>query len=379
MHNTIPALQPSPEVLDNHRVQFAIDAPHAHDVTVSGDWTAAPRPLARDAAGVWSLSVGPLTPDYYTYAYTVDGVYTLDPLNTFLKPSSQRLENVFLIPGDEIAFAMTQNVPHGEVRQVWYDSPAVGTARRMHVYTPPVYDADNANAKAAYPVLYLLHGGGEDDAGWSAIGRAGFIMDNLLASGLATPMLVVMPHGTVDLPGLSIRGMDIDWRSPESVAKALPIMSKQHDIFVDDLLHTIIPTVEAKFRAIPDRESRAIAGLSMGGAHTLRAGLPNLDTFAYFGVFSVGMAGVHADFDRLTAQFYEHPEESNAKVRLFYLSAGDEDLLVGDGARRLDALLTERGIRHEFHETTGGHTWINWRRYLRDFAQRLFLDDKSIQ
>jgi enterochelin esterase-like enzyme len=162
----------------------------------------------------------------------------------------------------------------------WYDSKTTNTARRMHIYTPPGYDTSGEN----YPVLYLIHGGGEDDVAWSTIGRAGFIMDNLLMANKVSPMIIVMPNGKIELPGLSLRGSDIDWKSPEAVAERMKTIIKLHDLFIDDLLTTIIPLVEKSYRVLPNRDKRAIAGLSMGGAETLRAGPSNLDLFAYFKV-----------------------------------------------------------------------------------------------
>jgi enterochelin esterase-like enzyme len=367
----------SPEVLPDNRVTFRIYAPKATEVFIDGDWIAQGRgtggPLLEDDEGIWSITVGPLVPDFYTYAFTVDGVRTMDPQNTAIKPGNSRLENVFLVPGEEVDFATTRPVPHGEVRIVWYDSPAVGGARSMRVYTPPGYDADDRT----YPVFYLIHGGGDNDAGWTTIGRANFILDNLLAAGKIEPMIVVMPNGSVPRPGGGYRLTGADRTSPAAIQARIEMISSLHDIFVEDLLSTIIPTIERTYRVRTDRGSRAIAGLSMGGAETLRVAPSNLDKFAYVGVFSMGLqvgaeAGVHPDFEERNADFFADPDRTNERLKLFWIGAGENDQTVTDGPRRLSATLTRHGIQHTFNETTGGHTWINWRLYLCDFLQLLF-------
>jgi enterochelin esterase family protein len=363
-------------VLPDNRVTFRIYAPKASEVSVEGEWIrqglGTGGPLIKDEEGVWSLTVGPLPPDFYTYALTVDGVRTMDPQNTVIKPGNSRLENTFLVPGAEADFAAARAVPHGQVRIVWYDSPALGDVRSMRVYTPPGYE----DGKESYPVFFLIHGGGDNDAGWTTIGRANFIVDNLLAAGKAEPMVVVMPNGSVPRM-FRHRLVGAERTDPAAIKARIEAIAASHDIFVEDLLQTIIPTVERMYRVKTGPEGRAIAGLSMGGAETLRVGPSNLDKFAYIGVFSMGLqvgaeAGVHPDFEDRNAVFFADPEQTNQRLRLFYIAAGNNDQTVTDGPQRLSALLTRRGIEHTFNETTGGHTWINWRRYLRDFAQLLF-------
>ena len=372
-----PPAVTSPQVLPDNRVTFRIYAPNAGEVYIEGDWMwqglgDGGQPT-RDEQGVWSLTVGPLPPDFYTYTFSVDGVSILDPANTTIKPSRARIQNILLVPGDEMAFAATRTVPHGEVRMAWYNSPATDSVRRMHVYTPPGYENGNRD----YPVLYLIHGGGDDDAAWHTIGRAGFIMDNLLAAHQVEPMIIVMPNGTIDLPGWTMMLSKEDWDDPDAIKKRIDTISRLHDTFVEDLLFTIMPTVEAKYRVRADRDHRAIAGLSMGGAETLRVAPSNLDKFAYIGVFSMGLqegahAGVNTDFVERNSEFFGNPTRTNKMVRLFYIAAGDNDAIVTDGPRRLSATLSRHGIDHLFNETEGDHTWINWRRYLHDFLPMLF-------
>ena len=367
----------SVKVLPDNRITFRIYAPKASEVSVEGDWIhqglGSGGPLTKDDEGIWSLTVGPLPPDFYTYAFTVDGVRTIDPQNTTIKPGNRRLENVFLVPGKAL-FAETRPVPHGQVRIVWYDSPVLGGARSMRVYTPPGYETK----EGTYPVFYLIHGGGDNDEGWTTIGRANFILDNLLAEGKIEPMIVVMPNGSVPRKGRHWL-VGAERTDPMAIKQRIEAIAASHDIFVKDLLQTIIPTVEQMFRVKTDRESRAIAGLSMGGAETLRVAPSNLDKFAYIGVFSMGLqvgpeAGVNTDFEKRNAAFFADPDRTNKLLRLFWIGAGENDQTVTDGPRRLSATLAQHGIEHTFNETTGGHTWINWRLYLRDFAQLLFQD-----
>jgi enterochelin esterase-like enzyme len=371
--------QPMPQVLPDRRVTFRIYAPKASEVLLDGDWVLQGRgtggPLEKDDQGIWSITIGPLAPDFYMYTLTVDGVPTIDPQNRWIKQGPAVLKNIFLVPGEEAAFADTHPVPHGDTRVLWYDSTAVGSARRMHVYTPPEYDGGDE----AYPVLYLIHGGGDDDSTWSSIGRAGFILDNLLAAGKIKPMIVVMPNGGMGQSLASLRLTGADRTSPDAIKARIEAISHLHDLFVADLLTTIMPTVEKRYRILTDRDHRAIAGLSMGGAETLRVAPSNLDKFAYIGVFSMGLqvgthAGVNSDFEERNAGFFAAPERTNELVKLFWIAAGEDDHIITDGARRLSQTLTRGGIQHTFNETEGGHTWINWRLYLRDFAQLLFRD-----
>jgi enterochelin esterase family protein len=368
----------STEVLPDHQVVFRIYAPKAGAVTLSGDFVTQGRgtagPMQKDGDGVWSLTVGPLVPDFYSYSFNVDGVRTIDPRNPMVKQGIASLDSMFLVPGTEAAFEDVQPVPHGEIRAVWYESKTLGGPRRMHVYTPPGYEHGNTK----YPVFYLIHGGGDEDSGWSTIGRAGFILDNLIAAGKAKPMLVVMPNGSITLPGVTNPiGGGRGAATPEAVAARIATIAKLHDAFVSDLLTGIIPHVESTYRVLATRENRAIAGLSMGGAETLRAAPSNLDKFAWIGVFSMGLqeglnAGVHSDFVERNAAFFADPEKTNKQVKLFWIGVGKDDRTVNDGPKRLSDTLQAHNIHHEFHETEGGHTWINWRLYLRDFTPLLF-------
>jgi enterochelin esterase-like enzyme len=358
----------SPEVLPGHRVTFRIYAPKASDVSVSGDWISQGRgtggKLEKDDKGVWSITVGPLVPDFYAYTFTVDGVRTLDPKNAMIKQGVSSLDNMFFVPGDEAAFQDNKPIPHGEIRQAWYQSSTLGTQRRLHIYTPPGYDG----SRDKYPVFYLLHGGGDEDSGWSTIGRAGFIMDNLLAAKKAKPMLIVMPNGSLPRPANSPAFTPGTTPSPE-VAAALNAAQER---FTNELLNDIVPYIEKNYRALTGTKNRALAGLSMGGGQTLRAVTSHPDKFAYVGVWSAGLGRNAEDFEKRNAAFLANPDKVNKQVKLFSISVGDKDTLAHTGSKNLSELLNKRGIKNELHITDGGHTWINWRRYLHDFAPLLF-------
>jgi len=319
--------------------------------------------LEKGSEGVWSVTVGPLTPDFYSYAFLVDGVKTLDPKNPTIKQGVAGLDNMFFVPGKEAQFEENQKVPHGEVRQVWYQSSTLDGQRRMHIYTPPGYDA----SKERYPVLYLLHGGGDEDSGWSTIGRAGFILDNLIAEKKAKPMLVVMPNGSMPRPANLTRPAP---GAPQGdFAKRMAELQQR---FTKELLNDVVPCVEKNFRVREGAENRALAGLSMGGGQTMNAVTTHPDRFAYVGVWSAGIGRSNADeFEKRNTAFFDSADKVNKNIKLFSLRVGDKDFAV-EGTKNLDELLTKHSIIHELKMSGGGHTWINWRHYLNEFAPRLF-------
>ncbi len=336
----------SPEVSADHKVTFRIVAAKAADVSVGGDFGAGQK-LTKGEEGLWSVTVGPLTPDLYSYSFTIDGVKTIDSRNPNTKPGIAGLDNTVFVAGDESKFEDNLPVPHGQIRQVWYQSRTLQMQRRMHVYTPPGYDG----TAERFPVLYLLHGGGDEDAGWSTIGRAGFILDNLIATGKARPMIVVMPNGSIPRPA--------GGREP------MP------DRFTDELLKEVIPQVEQNFKVIADPEHRALAGLSMGGGQTLRAVTANPEMFAYVGVWSAGIGNNAGDWEQRNQKFLDSTEQLNKSIRLFSISVGDKDFTMA-GSKSLDEILSKYKIKHELHISGGGHTWINWRHYLNELGPRLF-------
>ena len=354
----------SPEVQSDKRVTFRIYAPKASEVTLRGDWMEGPGTvkLDKDDKGVWSTTVGPLVPDFYSYSFTVDGTRTLDPKNAMIKQGITSLDNMFLLPGGDALFEDNQVVPHGEVRKVWYQSSTLGEQRRMHIYFPPGYEG----GKQRYPVFYLLHGGGDEDSGWGTIGRAGFILDNLIAAKKARPMIVVMPNGSLPRPA------NLSPAAPGAPPDPAVGVALQ-DRFVSELLKDVVPFVEKNYRVLAGRENRALAGLSMGGGQTTRVITTNPDQFAYVAVWSAGVnPQATADFEKRAAALLDHAEQANKQIKLFSISCGEKDPLAFNNSKNLAEVLKRRGIQHELHISTGGHTWINWRRYLNDLAPRLF-------
>lgn len=356
----------SPEVQPDRHVTFRLHAPKASEVVLRGDWmeTPGPVPFVKDAQGVWAVTVGPLAPDYYSYTFTVDGVRTLDPRNANIKQGITTVDNVVFVPGPDAAFQETAAVAHGQIRQVWYASSTLGGQRRMHVYTPPGYDGSTDR----YPVLYLLHGGGDDDSGWPTIGRAGFIVDNLIAAGKARPLIVVMPNGSLPRPANLPPPTPGAPPSPQVMAANAALQ----DRFVSELMKDVVPAVERQFRVVARPDQRAIAGLSMGGGQTQRVIATHPDQFAYVAVWSMGVnPAALGDFEARSAAFLSGADTVNQALKAYHLTVGDKDFLF-QSARTLSDVLTRHGIKHELKITGGGHTWINWRQYLRDYLQILF-------
>ncbi len=354
----------SPEVLPDHRVTFRLQAAKASEITLRGDWMegAASEKLSKDDKDVWSATVGPLAPDFYSYTFTVDGVKTLDPRNPMIKQGITGLDNMFFVAGAQADFEDNKPVPHGQIRQVWYRSNTLDTQRRMHIYTPPGYDSTTER----YPVFYLLHGGGDEDSGWSTIGRAGFILDNLLAAGKAKPMLVVMPNGSLPRP------TNLPARTPGTTPapEVAAAMAALQNRFVSELMKEIVPFVEKNFRVRAGRDHRALAGLSLGGGQTLQVVVSNPDQFAYVAVWSAGIGQNAADWESRNAAFLDH-SRINEWIKLFSISVGDKDFTL-TGSKALAEVLTRHGIKNQLHIGGGGHTWINWRHYLNDLVPLLF-------
>lgn len=348
----------SPEISADHRLTFRLYAPKASEVRVAGDFGPAAK-LTKDDKGVWSITVGPLTPDAYSYFFLVDGVKTVDPKNAAIKKGITSVDSMVFVRGKEADFEDLKDVPHGDVRKVWYRSSTLDAARAMHVYTPPGYD-DNSER---YPVFYLLHGAGDDDSGWCTIGRAGFILDNLIAQKKAKPMIVVMPNGSMPRPANQPR--------PAGDADRLAELARRMERFTKELLNDVMPQVEKRFRVRAGAANRALAGLSMGGGQTLGVLAGHPDQFAYVGIWSAGIFGNAGEFEKHNAAFFDGGEKVNKDVKLLSISIGDKDFLL-DRSRNLEELLKKHGIKYESHLSGGGHTWINWRHYLNDFAPRLF-------
>ncbi len=341
----------SPDVRPDRTVTFRFRDPRAAAVAVVREG-ALPLSLRRGRDGVWSVTTPPLEPDYYGYYFVADGVRLPDAANPQLKTNLLNLSNLLHVPGPASLPWEWADGPHGEVHHVFYHSAALGDDRDYYVYTPPGY---SATGQRRYPTLYLLHGFSDDASGWTAVGRANFILDHLIVAGLAQPMVVVMPLG---------------YGRPEIVHQGLPTPDAAYadnvTRFGEGLLGEIIPAVEHAYRVRPEREYRALAGLSMGGAETLIVGLNHLDRFAWFGAFSAG--AIRGDFP---ATFRRLHASDNDRIRLLWLACGTEDPLL-EPNRRLWTWLGAQGIRNVQVETPGMHTWMVWRRNLVAFAPLLF-------
>jgi enterochelin esterase family protein len=340
----------SPDVSPDRKVTFRLRAPNAKDVKVDGDWTKKPVAMAKDDKGVWSFTSQPLEPNLYGYFFIVDGANIADPSNTFMRVGTKNIKSQVEVPGDRAEFLAVRNVPHGALHDHWYYADALKATRRVVVYTPPGYDP--AAAKT-YPVLYLLHGSGDDETYWTQVGRANFIMDNLLAAGKVKPALIVMPFG-----------------HPSREAGAGKGKGGGGPAFMEkDLMENVIPLVEKEYRVTKDADHRAIAGLSMGGNQALTIGLNNLSRFAYIAGFSSGGgAGKATTFKSLLAD----PDKANKQIKLLWIGCGQEDGLFASN-QSFEKLLTANNIRHEWAATPEyGHVWTLWRLYLRDLLPKLF-------
>ncbi len=349
----------SPEVSSDRQITFRILAPKAETVQLSssgdlpGIGFGQSKALTKGTNGVWEVTVGPLPPGAYRYSFNVDGVTVVDPRNPKTSESNENTWSLVYVPGAD--WLDTQDVPHGAVCEVTYWSSVLKRFRRLHVYTPPGYES----SESRYPIFYLLHGAFDSDDSWSSVGRAGFILDNLIAAGKAKPMVVVMPHGHT---GPFRFGM--------------PLGGEFESEFITD----IMPQMEKRYRVYTDRPHRAIAGLSMGGAHTLNIGIPHLDRFAYLGVYSSGIFGIAGGPGGNQPQGPSFEEKHQAilddaklkeGLKLFWFATGKDDFLVATSRATVE-MFKKHQFNVVYKETDGAHTWDNWRDYLRQFAPQLF-------
>jgi enterochelin esterase family protein len=378
----------SPEIAADRRVTFRIYAPNAQAIRLAaGDIPGVGQTtqLTKGENGIWQVTIGPIDPGAYRYNFNVDGVATIDPRNHQTSESNTNVWSLMYVPGSE--FMDTRNVPRGSIAEVTYYSTSLQTFRRMHVYTPPGYETKSDK----YPVFYLLHGAGDSDDAWSSVGRAGFIVDNLLADKKAKPMIVVMPAGHTR-------------RGPGGTGGRTAT-----EEFVNDFNTDVQPYIEKHYRVLTDRANTAIAGLSMGGNHTLQVAFPHLDRFAYIGVYSSGLLGAFpgmtgpggrgrgaapaaaapaaatpapagapapppamtaADWEAANAKMLDNPALKKG-VKLLWFATGKDDGLITTTQATVD-LLKKHGFSPVFKESPGGHTWINWRNYLNEFVPQLF-------
>jgi enterochelin esterase-like enzyme len=351
----------SPEVSAERTITFRIHAPGAEAVRLSSTdlpdvGFGAGVDMKKGENDVWEVTVGPVPAGAYRYRFDVDGVSVVDPRNTAASETNSNVMSLVIVPGSDVYDL--KEVPHGAVAEVNYYSQSLKRFRRMHVYTPPGYE----NGKGAFPILYLLHGAMDNDDAWSTVGRAGEILDNLIAAGDAKPMIVVMPSGHT---GPFTFGPDSS-------------LDRQMDEFSADFMNDVKPLVERNYRVIGDRDHRAIAGLSMGGMQTLNIAFGDLKDYGYVGVFSSGIFGITGFGGRPPSTEWEEQhravlDDADLKpgLHLVWFATGSEDFLRQTSTGTVD-MLKEHGFDVTYVETGGGHTWINWRDYLSRFAPQLF-------
>ena len=355
----------SPEI-QGDSVTFRFRADYATYVKLSGSWM--PNPyggsvdMVRGANNVWSVKLPLPSPEIYTYNFIVDGVSVNDPQNILVQRDGTRFLNMLIVPGERTENYVEAN-QRGTVSHPWYDSAVLGINRRLTVYTPYGYEA---NPKKKYPVLYLLHGAGGDEEAWISMGRTAQILDNLIEKGLAEPMIVVMPNGNGNQAAAGTLGIPQKPMQRRFDREALAQMpeaerNKLMNGYVISLCEEIVPFIEKNFRAIAKPASRAIAGLSMGGGHTITASNLYPEMFDYICPLSAAGSATPEQVATL----------KKAGVKLYFLACGNTDFLF-EGSKTLDKTLTEQGLDHIFYVSDGGHVWANWRLYLNTFAPMLF-------
>ena len=357
----------SPEVKADNTVIFRFQAPNAKEVKISGDWLPAQgwipgsEAMTKDDKGVWSYTTPVLSSDLHSYSFMVDGLKCTDPNNVYVIRDVASVFNVFLVGGGKADLYKVNKVPHGTVTRRWYDSPGIGMTRRITIYTPAGYEA----GKDKYPILYLLHGMGGDEEAWMALGRTSQILDNLIAQGKAKPMIVVMTNGNVAqeaAPGESSLGY----------AKPTMQLPNTMDGKFEATFPDVIKFIEGNYRVKAEKSGRAIAGLSMGGFHSLHISRLYPNTFDYVGLFSAAIM----PNDKVTSKVYENIDVTlNAQMKngykLYWIGIGKDDFLYKNVKEYRDKL-DKMGMKYIYRESEGGHTWTNWRVYLSEFAPLLF-------
>jgi enterochelin esterase-like enzyme len=348
-----PAPPVSPEVHADGSITFRISAPNAKEVKVERDG-AEPIDMQKDEQGLWSVTTSALPPDFYEYSFTVDGVRTLDASNHALVPNLISPSSWAHVPGPSTLPWELNDVPHGEIHHHFYRSKVADDERDYYVYTPPDY---GKSGKQKYPVLYLLHGFSDDASAWTVVGRANVILDNLIAQGKAKPMIVVMPlgYGTMEMIRLGWNA----WGHTE-------VRDENFKKFTEALLTEVMPQVESEYRIANNRESRAIAGLSMGGSESLLTGLNHFDKFSWIGAFSSG--GIPEEFQN---DFPSLDAKANQQIHLLWIACGTEDHLIMLN-RNFRSWLKEKDVKVTEIETPGMHSWMVWRRNISEFTQLLF-------
>jgi len=357
----------SPEINENGTVTFRLQAPNAEEVKLTGDWMPAEgwvpgaEVMEKDEKGTWTYITEAMEPELYGYAFLVNGLRVNDPSNAFLSRDISTNTNIFIIGGEQADLYKVNEVPHGSVTRRWYNSPGNNMKRRLTIYTPPGYE----NSRKKVPVLYLLHGAGGDEEAWIELGRASQILDNLIAQGKASPMIVVMPNGNViqdAAPGEGTQGY----------VKPAFMVPKTMDGTYEETFIDIMNFVENNYRVKANKSNRAVAGLSMGGYHSMHISRYYPNTFDYVGLFS---AAILPDQDTI-AKVYQDIDNALKKqmengYQLYWIGIGKSDFLY-EGNQEYKAKLDAMGMPYTYRESEGGHIWKNWRVYLSEIAPLLF-------
>lgn len=357
----------SPEIHDDRTVTFLLEAPEAKEVRLTGDWmppngwVPGSVEMVRDEKGTWHFTTEPLEPELYGYVFLVDGLRVIDPNNVFVSRDIANLTNIFLVEGGRSDLYRINDVPHGTVSRRWYESPGLGMDRRITIYTPPGYET----GQSSYPVLYLLHGAGGDEDAWIELGRAGQIMDNLIALGKAKPMIVVMPNGNVIQDAAPGQG-------EQGYYKPTFMVPGTMDGTYEESFPEIIHFVESNYRVKAGKAHRAIAGLSMGGYHSMHISRYYPELFDYVGLFSAALL----PSQNATAEIYQNIDETLRKqmqhgYELYWIGIGKDDFLYRNNLE-FKKKLDDMGMTFTFRESEGGHIWKNWRSYLSEFLPQLF-------
>lgn len=356
----------SPEVKYDNKVTFRLYAPEAKTVKLSGNWMAGwgtAVDMMRNDTGLYELTIDTLPSELYTYTFVINGVRTIDPGNTFVIRDGNRTESAFMIPGATASLYAVNDVPHGSLQKVWYPSSTLGLTRLMYVYTPAGYNESTDKL----PVFYLLHGGGGDEDAWTTLGRAPQILDNLIASGKAKPMVVVMTNGNPSDAAAPYAGpvkKDKGSGNPASMGSGK---------FEESLVKDVIPFIEKNYRVLTDKDNRAVAGLSMGGIQTMTLSNTAPELFSYYGVMSMGLVDM-ARFggkDDKESKIANLEKLKKSGVKLYWIACGKDDFLY-KSAEELRKFLDENKFPYVYRESEGGHTWTNWRIYLSELAPQLF-------
>ena len=330
----------SPDVHPDNTITFRYYSRTAGQVAVSGEFITGRQLMTKDTSGIWSVTLGPVTPDIYPYSFWVDSVLTADPNNTYIFANERFKRSIVDVPGSTPLIHSLQSVPHGKLSYQLYKSKTLGTTRPIIVYTPPGFDV---SGKTKYPVLYLIHGGSDTEETWTKVGRANLIADNLIAQKKAVPMIIVMPYGNV---------------------RPSPMPD-----FTKDVMNDIIPFIEENYPVLKESKGRAIAGFSVGGGQTLNIGFTNADKFAY--ICSYAPFTATEEFQKNFNSWLPDANEINNQLKLFTISIGTEDFLY-ESVKKNIALFEEKKIKIKPYIVSGGHTWMNCKAFLTTTLQELF-------